>query len=470
MIDPGGMLGEIVARKQQEVAARLGGVGIDTLRSGAAPTRLSLAEALAKPGGRFIMEVKKASPSGGALRPGADPAAQAAAYAGAASAVSVLTDGPFFGGSLDDIGAVRRGFAGPILAKDFVVDARQVVEARRHGADAVLVMLSVLDDGEARAMIGEAARLGMDALVEAHDEAEVRRAVALGARIVGINNRDLRTLAVDLGTTERLAPLVPRDRLVVAESGIAGPADVARLAPHADAFLVGTALMRAERPAEAARALAFGRVKVCGLRSEQDVAIAAASGAGLAGLVLVPGTPRAVTAGEAAPLTEAARRCGARPVGVFRNEKLMQVAMTARRLGLDAVQLHGEEDARYISGLRGLLPDATEIWAAGAVGREVPGPRRGADRTVFDTEVGGRSGGTGRAFDWRRVRGRDELGASLLAGGLNPENARAAADVGAWALDVSSGVEAAPGRKDAARLGAFFEALRPAARGEAAPC
>ncbi len=166
------------------------------------------------------MEVKKASPSCGALRAKVDVAAQAAAYAGVADAISVLTDGPYFGGALTDIAKVRRVFDGPILAKDFVVDSRQVAEARLHGADAVLVMLSVLDDGEARAMLAEAERLGMEALVEAHDEAEVRRAVALGAPVIGINNRDLRTLEVDLATTERLAPLVPADRLLIAESGI----------------------------------------------------------------------------------------------------------------------------------------------------------------------------------------------------------------------------------------------------------
>jgi indole-3-glycerol phosphate synthase/phosphoribosylanthranilate isomerase len=465
MRDPGGILGAIVERKRADVAARLGGVSIE-----AEPTRRSLADALARPGARFIMEVKKASPSAGALRPGADAAAQASAYAGAASAISVLTDKPFFGGSLDDLAKVRRVYDGPILAKDFIVDPRQVAEARRHGADAVLVLLSILDDDEARTMMTAARRLGMDALVEAHDESEVARAVALGARIIGINNRDLRTLEVDLCTTRRLAPFVPADRLVVAESGIATRADALRLAPYADAFLVGTALMRAERPAEAARALAFGRVKVCGVRTEEDVAAAVGSGGAFVGLVLVPDTPRAVTPARAEPLAQAARRSGARVVGVFRNEKLVQVAMTARLLGLDAVQLHGEEDGRYIRGLRALLPGETEIWAAGAVGAEVPAPRPGADRTLFDTKVRGLSGGTGQAFDWARVGGREDLGAALLAGGLTPDNAREAAKVGAWALDVSSGVEAAPGRKSRVKLAAFFEALRPAARGEAMPC
>jgi indole-3-glycerol phosphate synthase / phosphoribosylanthranilate isomerase len=459
MADPGGVLGAIVARKRADVAARLGGA--DPM-AGAAPTRRSLAAALARPGARFVMEVKKASPSAGAIRPGADPAAQAAAYAGAADAISVLTDGPSFGGALDDLAAVRRVYDGPILAKDFIVDPRQVAEARRHGADAVLAMLSVLGDAEARAVMAAAGRLGMDVLVEAHDEDEVRRAVALGARIVGINNRDLRTLEVDLGVTERLAPLMPRDRLVVAESGISERADVERLAPHADAFLVGTALMRAERPDEAARALAFGRVKVCGVTSAADAAAARACGATHVGLILFARTPRAVTRERAAGIVDAA--AGASLVGVFRDEKVMEVALSARALGLSAVQLHGEEDAAYIRGLRALLPAETEIWAAGPVGRDVPEPRLGSDRTLFDTNVDGRTGGTGIRFDWARIRGRPELGAALLAGGLNPGNARDAARVGAWALDVCSGVEAAPGRKDHARLGAFFEALRPEAR------
>jgi indole-3-glycerol phosphate synthase/phosphoribosylanthranilate isomerase len=455
MADPGGILGAIVARKRIDVVARLGGADP---KAGAVPTRRSLAAALARPGARFVMEVKKASPSAGAIRPGADPAAQAAAYAGVADAISVLTDGPFFGGSLDDLAAVRRVYDGPILAKDFIVDPRQVAEARRHGADAVLAMLSVLGDAEARAVMAAAERLGMDVLVEAHDESEVRRAVALDARLVGINNRDLRTLEVDLGVTERLAPLVPRDRLVVAESGIGSRADVERLAPHADAFLVGTALMRAEHPARAARALAFGRVKVCGITNAADATAAIASGATHVGLVLVPGTPRAVTRQQAAAIS------GASLVGVFRNEKVMEVALSARALGLSAVQLHGEEDAAYIRALRGLLPEATEIWAAGAVGRDVPEPRLGADRTLFDTQVGSRSGGTGCVFDWGRVRGRPELATALLAGGLDPGNARAASRVGAWALDVCSGIEAAPGRKDEGRMRAFFEALRPEAR------
>jgi indole-3-glycerol phosphate synthase/phosphoribosylanthranilate isomerase len=453
-----GVLGEIVARKRIDVAARLEGQSLEALRAEARPTERSLRAALARPGARFVMEVKRLSPSQGSLRADVDPAAIARAYRGAADAVSVLTDTPYFGGSLADLRAVRAAFDGPILAKDFVIDPRQVPEARIAGADAVLVILSVLSDGEAAAVMAEAGRLGMDVLVEAHDLPEVRRAVALRAAVIGINNRDLKTLKVDLGATERLAHRVPAGTLLVSESGIETRADVVRLAPVADAFLVGSSLMRAADPAGAARALAFGRVKVCGLTRAEDAALAAQAGASFAGLIMVPGTPRALSVAEAAAVVEGI----ALPrVGVFRNEKPMAVAQAAQALQLFAVQLHGEEDAGYIRGLRPLLPEGTEIWAAGAVGEAVPEPRLGADRTVFDSGAGG----TGRTFDWHRLAGRPELGEAILAGGLNPGNAAAAAAVGAWALDVSSGIEAAPGRKDPTTLTAFFEALRVPVRG-----
>ncbi|MBA3676493.1 MAG: bifunctional indole-3-glycerol-phosphate synthase TrpC/phosphoribosylanthranilate isomerase TrpF [Sphingosinicella sp.] len=473
MVEPvtksrGGILSEIVTRKRIDVAGRLEGVSLGDLRSQVLPTTRSLKAALAQPGARIVMEVKRASPSQGKLREEVDPAAVARLYEGAADAISVLTDAPYFGGSLNDLAAVRAVYEGPLLAKDFIVDPRQVPEARLYGADAVLVMLSVLDDAEARDVIAEAERLGMDALVEAHDEEEVRRAVALGAGLIGINNRNLATLEVDLAVTERLAGLIPADRLVVAESGISSRADIERLSPYADAFLVGSSLMRAADPGDAARALAFGRVKICGITHEADLLLARRSGATYAGLVMVPDTPRAVTIGEAEAI--AAGAGDMKLVGVFRNEKVMKVALAAQTIGLHAVQLHGEEDGRYIRALRNLLPETCEIWAASGVGREVPGPRLGADRMLFDTAVGGQSGGTGRMFDWSRVSGRTDLGSSLLAGGLNPANARAASRVGAYAIDVGSGVEAAPGWKDENKMRAFFEALRLPVRAELTPC
>ena len=464
-----GILEAIVERKRRDVADRLAGSSVESLRAGAEPSRRSLRAALARPGARFIMEVKRASPSQGLLRDQADPQSIAAAYAGAADAVSVLTDNPFFHGSLDDLAKVRSVFDGPILAKDFVVDPRQVPEARRHGADAVLAMLSVLTPAEAEQVIAEARRLGMEVIVEVHDEAQVEQALALDAPIIGINNRDLHTLEVNLAVTERLAPLIPADRLVVAESGIGGRADVDRLAGHADAFLVGSSLMRSPDPGRAARSLAFGRVKVCGLTSAADARLAAGR-ATHGGMIFVAESRRRISRSEALPVAEAARASGLETVGVFRNTRLMQVAETARALALDVVQLHGEEDPDYIAALRNLVGGDTEIWAVSAVGARQPYRRTGADRTIYDSERNGRCGGTGRAFDWARLRDSGALGADVVAGGLFAGNATAAARLGAFALDVNSGVESAPGRKDEVKIQAFFEALRAPKRGEARPC
>jgi indole-3-glycerol phosphate synthase / phosphoribosylanthranilate isomerase len=460
--EPAGVLGRIAASKRDELVRRYDGVSLDALRARAKRTTRSLARALASDGARFILEIKKASPSGGAIRPGADPAALARGYAGVADALSVLCDRAYFGGSLDDVTAARGEFDGPILAKDFFIDPRQVAEARIAGADAVLVMLSLLDDRAALEIIAETRRFGMDSLVEVHDEPEMRRALALGAPLIGINNRDLRDLSIDLATTERLARLAP-DRILVSESGINDREDVQRLSPRVDAFLVGSSLMRAPEPAEAARELVFGRTKLCGLNCAADVR--AARSAAFAGFVFVPGSPRHVTADEAAPLAGTARQFGMLPVGVFQDAPLRVVADVATLLNLRAVQLHGHEDFEYGRALRRQLHSGCEIWTAVSVGRE-PLAGRGGDRLLFDHA----DGGSGRAFDWGLIERHPALGSALVAGGIGPHNARGAAALGAYAIDVGSALDRRPGRKSPERIAVLFDALRPDCRQRLRAC
>ncbi|MFL6751960.1 MAG: bifunctional indole-3-glycerol-phosphate synthase TrpC/phosphoribosylanthranilate isomerase TrpF [Sphingomicrobium sp.] len=457
-----GVLGTIAAAKREELSRRYDGVSLDALRERARPTRRSLAAALAKLGARFVLEIKKASPSSGGIRPGADTAALARGYAGVADALSVLCDRAYFGGSLDDLEAARGEFDAPILAKDFFIDLRQVAEARLAGADAVLVMLSLLGDGNARAMIDEARRFGMDALVEVHDESEMERALALGAGLIGINNRDLRDLRIDLSTTERLAPLAA-GRILVCESGIADRSDIERLSPLVDGFLIGSSLMRAHQPAQAARDLIFGRTKLCGLNCGAD--IRAARPAAFAGFVFVPGSPRHVTARQAAPLAGTARRSGILPVGIFRDAPPRVVSDIATLLNLHAVQLHGHEDVEYVRSLRRELPGSCEMWTALSVGRE-PLVSRGGDRLVFDNA----DGGSGRGFDWSLVNRHPALPASVLAGGLGPHNARSAQALGAYAIDVGSALDQRPGQKSPEKIAALFEALRPPARQRLREC
>ncbi|MFF5531306.1 indole-3-glycerol phosphate synthase TrpC [Streptomyces cinerochromogenes] len=209
---------------------------------------------------RIIAEVKRASPSRGPLAEIADPAALAAAYEkGGAAAVSVLTERRRFGGSLADLDAVRARVALPVLRKDFVVDPYQVWEARAHGADLVLLIVAALEQPLLADLSALAAEAGLTALVETHDEAEAERALAAGARVVGVNARDLKTLRVDRSTFGRVAPLLPADVVRVAESGVRGAADVARYAGlGADAVLVGEALVTSGDGAGAVAALTPG--------------------------------------------------------------------------------------------------------------------------------------------------------------------------------------------------------------------
>jgi indole-3-glycerol phosphate synthase len=194
----------------------------------------------------LITEIKKASPSAGLIRDHFDPTTLARAYqAGGASCLSVVTDTPYFAGSDDDLAVARRAVELPVLRKDFILDPYQIIESRRIGADCVLLIMAALSDAMAAELAAAAAELGLDVLVEVHDRGELDRALQLGARMIGINNRDLKTLATELRTAEILTPEVPLDRLVVAESGIRGPEDLDRLAAAgARCFLVGETLLR----------------------------------------------------------------------------------------------------------------------------------------------------------------------------------------------------------------------------------
>ena len=249
------VLERILARTRTDLAARRRARPLATLWREVSPSARSLAAALR--GGRtgFILECKHASPSEGVIRDPYRPAAIARAYAGHADAISVLTDEPWFHGSLGHLETVSRTVAVPVLRKDFVVDPWQVIESRVHGADAVLLMLSVLDDGGWTECAAAARDAGMETVTEVHSFAELDRALTLEAPIIGINNRNLATLEVDLGVTRALAPRVPCDRILVCESGLSSHAQVRELRPLVDAFLVGTTLMRKRDLPEAARHL-----------------------------------------------------------------------------------------------------------------------------------------------------------------------------------------------------------------------
>ena len=379
-------------------------------------------DVLAAPGLSAIAEVKRRSPSAGDLRPGADPARLSAQFASAgAAAVSILVDGRF-GGSLADLRAARSASFIPLLAKGFFREEAQLDQLKEAGADAVLLLLRDLDGNRPAAMLSRAEELGLDALVEAHDAEEVKRAVELGADVIGINARDLGTFEVDRRAALDLVAAAPRDRVIVAESGVAARAHgaAAELA-GADAILVGSALMLAPDPAEKLRELlSRPLVKVCGLTREEDVAVAAESGADLAGFVLARETPRRAPSVLTVPDT------------------MLSVAVYVGERGdapSDLDQLYPRENGHRARD--GVLLRGQEQVA------------KVVDRSWQQEDPG------------HIERARTADGRIVLAGGLSPENVREAIEtVRPWAVDASSSLEIEPGIKDHERVRAFVEAAR----------
>jgi indole-3-glycerol phosphate synthase/phosphoribosylanthranilate isomerase len=383
---------------------------------------MRFADALAQPGLRGIAEVKRRSPSMGDLRPDADPAQLAAQFAHAgAAAISVLVD-ERFAGTIDDLRAARAATDAPLIGKGFFSTEEHVRELRDAGADAVLLILRDLDDSTTARLLAYAHELGMDALVEAHDEDELQRAIALDAPIVGINARDLSTFRIDRKAQLELVARVPPDRIVIAESGVHTRAQgaAAELA-GADAILVGSSLMQAPDPqAKLRELLSRPLVKVCGLTRQDDVDAAVEAGADLLGFILAQETPRRAPGVLDVPET-------ALSVAVFVED--------TRESSADLVQLH-----RRVGGVRSR--EAALLRDGEQVARVLDQPWQDKDPTHWSIAAAAE-------------------GRVVLAGGLGPENVRAAITaVRPWAVDASSSLETEPGVKDHARVRAYIEEAR----------
>jgi indole-3-glycerol phosphate synthase / phosphoribosylanthranilate isomerase len=382
-------------------------------------------DAISRPGLQAIAEIKRRSPSAGDLRPDADPAAIAPSYAAAgAAAISVLVDDRF-GGTWDDLRAARAATAAPLLAKGFFSAPEHLRAAREAGADAVLLLLRDLDDAAMAMLMDEATSLALDTLVEAHDAEELDRAVRLGAPVIGVNARDLATFRIDRRAQLELVARAPRDRVVIAESGIESRAQgaAAELA-GAEAILVGSALMRAPDPAERLRELlSRPLVKVCGLTREEDVAAAAEADADLAGFVLAPESPRATTEVLDVP------------------ETMLSVAVwvgEAGETGADLDQVH-ERAEGTVRGRDGVL-------------------LRGGEPVARLLDLPWEADDPGH---WDRAAAAD--GRIVLAGKLAADNVAAAVRrVQPWAVDASSRLESSPGVKDHEAVRAYVEAARSA--------
>lgn len=454
------VLAKIVEDKKVWIAQRKKTQPLASFQAEISKSDRSLYAALSEPKTSFILECKKASPSKGLIREDFNLDEIAQVYANYATAVSVLTDEKYFQGQFEFLPQVRSHLTQPVLCKDFMIDPYQVYLARYYQADAILLMLSVLDDETYLNLRELAYSLDLDVLTEVSNPDELVRAKALKAPIVGINNRDLRDLSIDLARTFELAKDLDEDTIVISESGIYHHHQVKSLSKVADGFLIGSALMAEEKLEQAVRSVILGENKVCGLTRVQDAKAALKAGAVYGGLIFAPNSKRYIELEDAKKITQAA---ALKFVGVFQDAKIDEVVDIARTLKLSAVQLHGEETQVYVNDLRDALPETCQIWKAYGIHDLLPLRLEShIDRHVYDCKIGTQSGGTGKTFDWALLDdvSLEHKQTTLIAGGITPENVKQAASYGCIGLDMNSGLEDAPGLKNELKIKQAFLALR----------
>ncbi|MBT0726345.1 bifunctional indole-3-glycerol-phosphate synthase TrpC/phosphoribosylanthranilate isomerase TrpF [Rosenbergiella australiborealis] len=448
----GTVLQKIVDDKKVWIDARKATQPLASFQAEVVPSDRSFIAALRQHNPAFILECKKASPSKGLIRDIFDPQAIATVYRDYASAISVLTDEKYFQGDFAFLPIVRQAVHQPVLCKDFIIDPYQIWLARFYQADAILLMLSVLDDEQYRQLADVANTLKMGILTEVSNQEELERAIALNAEVVGINNRDLRDLSVDTSKTRLLAPQLPATTVVISESGIQHYAQIKALNHYAQGFLVGSSLMSEDDLRFAVKRLLSGENKVCGLTRAQDAQAAYQAGALYGGLIFVESSPRYVTEQQAKAIIDSAPL---RYVGVFRDVEVGDIAIKVETLGLSAVQLHGSEDPSYVRRLRDLLPADCQIWKAFKIDGHLPDRGWiGIDRYIFDNG----HGGSGQSFDWKLLANQS-LDNVILAGGIGEENIMQALTLGCAGVDLNSAIESSPGEKDKQKLNQVFSII-----------
>lgn len=413
--------------------------------------------ALKKTQHAFIFECKRRSPSEGSLCDEYPVVDMAKTYEPFANVISVLTNQRYFDGSLQHLKQVRDNVNVPVLCKDIIVSPYQIILARHYGADAVLLMLSVLDDDTYRQCHELAHKLNMGVLTEVVTENELFRASQLKAKAIAINHRDLNTLTIDQDRAINLSLHFPEDTIIIAASGISTHQEITRLSPYVNGFLIGSSLSKSQHPDLCLRELVYGSIKICGLTRAQDSLAAYEQGAIYGGLIFAANSKRCITLENAQAVVKSAPL---QYVGVFSQQPIDMVIYYAISLDLAAVQLHGGESPDYIASLRQALPARCQIWIAinGQTALPTTLPSH-VDKCVIDN-MQNNQGGTGKTFDWQSVRHYGIRQHCFLAGGIEPNNVIQAKQTGLFGLDVNSGVEQAPGIKDPVLLKQLFQTLR----------
>ncbi len=412
----------------------------NTHQSSQAQTPPSFKKALEKPGLNIICEIKKHSPSQGKLGPeDADVVKIAKLYEEAgASAISVLTDKKYFGGTLKDMQKVTKAVDIPVLRKDFIIDASQIYEAASAGASAILLIAAVLETEKIEEFISLADKLGLDCLVEVHTEAELEKVLQTKAQIIGINNRDLKTLKIDLKNTEILAPHIPSDKIIISESGIESTEDIKKLPRKINGILVGTSFMRVQDENIKMRSIRSFKnakkiFKACGIRKVKDAEFCEMENVDMIGLNFVPTSKRCIDEKLAEKIRKKCIRT--KVVGVFQNQSLSFINKTAKNLNLDFIQLAGEGDLDFIKKCTRPVIKTIKLQTE----KDIKIAKKIFPHCAFII-FDGKVPGSGELSPYEMLKNVDFP--YLLAGGITTDNVvEIKKEIDPWGFDTASGIE-----------------------------
>ncbi|CAL4042788.1 Tryptophan biosynthesis protein TrpCF [Buchnera aphidicola (Tetraneura ulmi)] len=404
----------------------------------------------------YIFEFKKSSPSSGILNHNFNLFKISSIYKKYASAISVVTDEKFFQGSFEYIPIIKSYLHQPILCKDFFIDPYQIYLARYYGSDAILLMLSVLEDNQYLILSEIAKSMNMSVLTEIHNENELKRAIKLNASIIGINNRNLHDFSIDINITKKLSIKTPDSKVLISESGIKNYNQIRKLSKLVDGFLIGTHIMTSLKPENTIRSLIFGNNKVCGLTRSKDAKRAYQSGSIYGGLIFCENSIRKINETHAKKIILNEKKL--KFIGVFCNNSIEYVSKITNNLSLFGIQLHGNENQEYIKILLTKISKNTKIWKTFQINKKIPNLNWiSINSYVLDHKNGG---GTGKTFNWSLLNNNQYLKNVILAGGINPKNCFLASKIGCFGLDFNSGIEKKPGIKDKNKMKLVFKIIR----------
>ena len=398
----------------------------------------------------FILECKKSSPTLGNFCKDFNLDRITNCYNTRASAISVLCEKHFFNGSSEYLSYVKSKTALPVLYKDFVICKEQIDDAYVSGADAVLLMLSLLDNDTYLSLYSYAKSLNLDVLTEVDNEEQARFAKSQKIDIVGINNRDLRTLKIDISNAKKIARIFDSDTIVVSESGINEHSDLFYLR-DISCFLIGSSLTKSDDIVFKANSMLYGTNKICGITTKEALAAAIDVHASIAGFIFFEKSVRNISADKAAEFADFARG-KIRFAGVFVNETLDTVELIAKKVGLDYIQLHGSEDAEYINELKRRLENIKIIKALNI---ESPDDFSKIDNYIQTCEyiiLDSKTPGSGSSFDWNTIPNSYDKSKILLSGGIGPDNVEKALSLGFAGLDLNSKLEETKGIKSVTKI------------------